>query len=88
MEPQQPPPLPPRSARTTTAQATEWRRTDPLIRVPEGFFARIIHVHNDAVSIGWYAPFVYLGVAISSTFYLLYRGVVATIDFVRNRSQN
>jgi hypothetical protein len=68
-----------------TAKTTEWRRSDPLVRVPEGFLPRLTHAHNDAVAMGWYAPLIFLAVTVSSTFTVLYRGTIWCIDKIRER---
>lgn len=81
----QAPPLPPRTAKTPTATATEWRRSDPLMRVPEGFLPRLTHAHNDAMAMGWYSPLIFLAVTISSTFTILYRGTIWCIDKIKSR---
>ena len=73
-----PPPLPPR-----TSQATEWKRSEPAMRVPDGFAARFTHAHKDAVAMGFSAPLIFMAVTVSSTLYFLYRGTIWCIDKIK-----
>lgn len=63
-----------------TPVVPDWKPQQELMRIPAGFFPRLAHSHADIVYMGWYGPIVGLLTVVSSTFYLLYRGVIWCID--------
>jgi hypothetical protein len=73
-----PPPIPPRTS--------EWKRTEPFLRVPNGFLPQLTHAQNDAIAMGWRGPIIFLMVTISSTFYLIYQGILWSIDKIKSRN--
>lgn len=58
----------------------DWKPQQEPMRIPNGFFPRLAHSHADLVYMGWYGPLVGLFTVMSSTVYLLYRGVIWCID--------